>query len=119
MNNVEQSFLMALNAIRGTKLACEYQVPAPGDAGMLDYTQVNVNYTPSGASMSTTIGYVGSLANCDPAKGGWYYDVDPSMGATPSKIIMCPATCTTFGADTGGEVDIEVGCKTIVQPPPH
>jgi len=116
--NVESQFLAALNAIRGSKLACEYEVPAPGDAGMLDYLKVNVEYTAPGASMPTTIGYVGSAANCDPTVGGWYYDVDPSMGGTPAKIIMCPATCTTFGSVNGGQIDIRVGCKTVIQPPP-
>jgi hypothetical protein len=118
MGNVEQMFLAALNAIRGTKLACEYQVPPAGDAGMQDFGQVNVQYTPSGASMPTTIGYTGNLAGCDPVNGGWYYDVDPAQG-TPTKIIMCPATCTKFGADTGGQVDIQVGCATIHAPPPN
>jgi hypothetical protein len=116
--NVESQFLAALNAIRGTKLACEYQVPAPGDAGMLDYLKVNVEFTPPGATTPTTIGYVGSAANCDPTAGGWYYDVDPMMGGTPTKIIMCPATCTTFGSVNGGQIDIRVGCKTVIQPPP-
>jgi hypothetical protein len=118
MGNVEQAFLQALNAIRGTKLACEYAIPPEGDAGALDYNKVNVQYTPSGSAMPQTIGYVGSLANCDPMKGGWYYDADPAMGNTPTKIIMCPATCTTFGQDLGGQVDIQVGCQTVVQPPP-
>jgi hypothetical protein len=116
--NVEAQFLAALNAIRGTKLACEYAVPPAGDAGMLDFDKVNVEYTAPGASMPTTIGYVGKDANCDPTMGGWYYDVDPAMGGTPTKIIMCPATCATFSATNGGQIDIRVGCKTVIQPPP-
>jgi hypothetical protein len=114
---VGQAFLDALNAIRGTKLACTYSVPPPGNAGPLDYGKVNVEYTPPGASAPTTVGYVGTEANCDPMNGGWYYDIDPSQG-TPSKIIMCSATCSAFGQVTGGEVDIRVGCKTVISPPP-
>jgi hypothetical protein len=116
--NVETRFIAALTAIRGTKLACEYQVPAAGDAGALDYGKVNIEYTPANASMATTVGYVGNVASCDPTTGGWYYDVDPTTGGTPTKIIMCGATCTTFGSQTGGEVGISVGCKTVIQPPP-
>jgi hypothetical protein len=118
-NDVEQTFLAALTSIRGTKLACQYQVPVQGDAGALDYSKVNVEYTPGGTSSPATIGYVGTMAGCDPTKGGWYYDVDPQTGSVPTKIIMCQATCATFGNDTGGEVDIQVGCQTVVQPPPN
>ena len=116
---MEQQFLAALNAIRGTKLACDYLVPPPNDGGMLDFGKVNVEYTPSGTSAPITIPYAGAKANCDPMKGGWYYDVDPAQGGTPTKIIMCPATCDKFSADQGGQVDIQVGCKTIVAPPPN
>jgi hypothetical protein len=118
--NVQQAFLDALKAIRETKLACEYAVPtATGDAGMLDYGKVNVEYLATGATSPVTIPYVTTgVTGCDATAGGWYYDVDPATGATPTKIIMCPATCTKFGQDTGGQVDIRVGCKTIIAPPP-
>lgn len=116
--NVGAQFQAALDAIRGSKLACEFKVPAPGDAGALDYDKVNVKYTPQGKP-AQTVGYVGAAANCDPTKGGWYYDVDPASGATPTKLIMCKKTCDTFSAATGGQVDIEVGCQTIIQPPPQ
>jgi hypothetical protein len=116
--NVAQQFLDALDAIRGTKLACEFAVPPAGSAGALDFGKVNVEHTPPGASMPTTIGYVGQAADCDATTGGWYYDVDPSAGGTPTKIIMCPATCDAFSATVGGEIAIRVGCKTVLQPPP-
>jgi hypothetical protein len=116
--NVEQEFLAALTAIRGTKLACEFNVPTATGTGELDYGKVNVEYTPASATSPTTIGYVTTQQSCDPTLGGWYYDVDPATGATPTKIIMCQATCATFTAQTGGQVDIRVGCKTVVQPPP-
>ncbi|MFT3774229.1 MAG: VWA domain-containing protein [Minicystis sp.] len=115
--NVQQQFLDALNAIRGTKLACEYAVPAAGSSGPLDFGEVNVEHTPPGASAPTTIGYVGDVGHCDPVDGGWYYDVNPSMGGTPTKIIMCPATCTEFSTTTGGSIDIRVGCKTVLATP--
>jgi hypothetical protein len=116
--NVETQFLAALDAIRGTKLACEFAVPAAGDAGQLDYGKVNVEYTGPGSASPTTIGYATNLAGCDATNGGWYYDVDPATGGTPTKLVMCPATCATFSASTGGQVDIRVGCKTVIAPPP-
>jgi hypothetical protein len=116
--NVEQQFTAALDAIRGSKLACEYTVPTASSAGPLDFGKVNIEHTPPGASAPQTIGYVGSVQGCDPTDGGWYYDVDPSTGQTPTKIVMCPATCSGFTAMNGGQVEIRVGCKTVIGPVP-
>ena len=111
--DVGTAFLDALNEIRGSALACEYKVPQPEGGQTIDYAQVNVDHTPQGGS-SGTVFYVGSEANCDPEQGGWYYDVDPA-GGTPTKILVCPSTCDVF--KTGGEVNIRVGCATVIAPP--
>jgi hypothetical protein len=108
--NVGQAFLDALNTIRTASLACEYQVPTPTDGQTVDFGRVNVEYTPEGASTSTTIFYVTNAQGCSGTTGGWYYDIDPAGGGRPTKLIMCPSTCTTF--KTGGAVDISVGCET-------
>src|SRR5262249_25385915 len=105
--NVTQSFVTALDAVRSTKLACAYEVPAASAGSALDFGKVNVESMPPGVSSPATIGYVTRKEGCDATKGGWYYDVDPSTG-TPTEIIMCPATCTSFGAGAGGQVDIRV-----------
>jgi hypothetical protein len=111
-NNVAAQFTAALNSIRGASLPCEYQVPIP-DSGMADFTRVNVEYT-TGAGVSTGIPYVQSSSRCG-SSTGWYYDVDPMTGATPSAIFVCPSTCTTLGADTKGRVDVVIGCQTIAR----
>jgi hypothetical protein len=110
--NVTQGFLQALNTIRGTALPCEYLLPLPA-SGTPDYSKVNVQYTPA-SGQPVTIFYVETASKCDPTKGGWYYDVDPANGGTPTKIEICPATCATLKADSGGRVDVVQGCKTIV-----
>lgn len=114
--NVTQAFIDALNAIRGTKLDCEYLVPAPPPGEKLDYNKVNVEHTAPGAAMPETIFYVTDASGCDPVTGGWYYDADPAKGGTPTKIQMCPATCDSFSAK-GGQVDIRLGCQTEIGPP--
>jgi hypothetical protein len=108
MQNVTTAFVAALNSIRTTALACEYNIPQP-EAGRLDYGKVNVQFT-SGAGQKTTIGYATTAANCG-APGGWYYDVDPATGA-PNKIVVCDSTCTGFKADPNGSVKILLGCTT-------
>lgn len=114
--DVTQAFLDALHAIQGETLACEYQIPAPPDGSDLDYDKVNVEYTPSGANMPETVFYVGKAASCDPQAGGWYYDKDPAAGEIPTKILMCPATCDELKGK-GGQIDIKIGCQTIVPEP--
>jgi hypothetical protein len=112
--NVTQAFVTALNSVRSSGLACQYTLPAAsaGDAGQLDYFSVNVQFT-SGSGQITTVGNVKDRASCSATRGGWYYDVDPSTGATPQTISTCDVTCNQLKADPVGQVDILLGCKTI------
>jgi len=107
--NVNQQFLAAMNAIRHSVLGCQYQIPLPA-SGAPNYQEVNVVFTPGGGGMSRTFPYVMNQASC-PANGdGWYYD-DP---ANPTQIVLCGATCTEVQADTAGEVEITLGCSTVI-----
>jgi hypothetical protein len=111
--NVSQSFVDALNAVRSSGLACQYMLPtAMQDGGQLDYFSVNVQFTP-GAGSPVTVGNVKDRASCSPTRGGWYYDVDPSTGATPRTISICDTSCEQLKADPVGRVDILLGCTTI------
>ena len=109
--NLNQKFLDALNMIRGAALACEFQIPKPPSGGTQDFNKVNVRY--SGAAGAEDLTYVGSADRCDPAKGGWYYDV-PLASGMPTRIIVCDSTCGRFKADSTGSVEIRVGCSTRV-----
>ena len=53
--------------------------------------------------------YDAHAAECDPTNGGWYYD-DPVL---PKTVTLCPASCNTVTADVTGQVNIDVGCKTL------
>ena len=76
--------------------------------GPVDPSRVNVFYTPSGATQRVPVPMTqgGLPANCS-ANGGWYYD-DPMA---PKAIKLCDATCQSL---QGGRVELEFGCKTIV-----
>lgn len=111
--DVTKQFQDALDAIRGARLACEYQIPPSTTGGTLNYGQVNVAL--SNGTQKTVIYYVKNGAACDASSGGWYYDVDPGAG-TPTKIIACPTTCSAFqAAPNGASVGIALGCDTIVK----
>jgi hypothetical protein len=110
--NVTQALQTAFNQIRTTAVSCEYKIPVP-TAGAIDFGKVNVQVTGAGGAV-TTIGYVGGRASCDATRGGWYYDVDPATGATPTSIIACDATCTQLRGGLTVRVDVVLGCKTII-----
>jgi Mg-chelatase subunit ChlD len=112
--NVTQAFGAALSAIRGMGLSCQYEIPSPSnDGGALDYFSVNVQFTP-GTGQAVTIGNVRNKAACSPTLGGWYYDVDPTTGATPRTISICEPSCGQLRADPLGRVDVLLGCKTEI-----
>jgi hypothetical protein len=111
--NVAADFQAALDAIRGSTLPCEYEIP-PSEAGLQDFSKVNVQHT-TGAGATELLAYKTNAASCG-AAAGWYYDVDPATGGIPTKIILCPTTCSAVKNETGAaKVEILLGCKTIVK----
>jgi Tfp pilus tip-associated adhesin PilY1 len=94
-------------------LGCEYKLPAPA-SGTLDLTRVNVQYT-AGNGQVTFFGNVPNRAACDPQQGGWYYDVDTATGGKPTSIVTCDSTCGLLTGDPAGQLDVVLGCTTIVE----
>jgi hypothetical protein len=111
--DLNQRFFETLNRIRGQSLPCELLIPPPlPGAGPLDLGRVNLRFR--GASGEEDVLYTGSAARCDPMRGGWYYDADPATGGTPTRIIVCEATCKKWKGDAMASVDLRVGCRTRV-----
>jgi hypothetical protein len=105
-----QEFLSALNTIRGAALACIYQIPAPPPGMTLNFGEVNVVFHPGGGKPTQTFPKVKDAAHC-PANGdGWYYDDN----AMPTEIILCSKTCTKISDLVNGELDVVLGCMTVV-----
>ncbi len=104
--NAEAELLAALQAIQGSQVACEFQMPESQNGETIDPAKVNVTYT-SGSGSPDTIGQVANAAACGNG-GGWYYD-NP---AAPTTITLCPATCSTVQADEEAKIAIVVGCAT-------
>jgi hypothetical protein len=111
--NVTADFQAALSAIRSNSLACEYKLPMPS-AGATDFTKVNVQMTRGNGSVETVVN-VKDKATCDPERGGWYYDVPLGGSAQPSAILICPATCERLRAERTGQIDIVLGCRTVIE----
>jgi hypothetical protein len=108
--DLTQRLQQAFEQIRGATLACEFAIPPPS-LGALDFNRVNVRHT--GAAGTQDLLYVETADKCDPMGGGWYYDVPPG-GGTPSRILVCDASCRAFKVDPASKVDLLFGCATRV-----
>ncbi len=106
----EEQFLLAMNTIRKAALPCSYAIPPPPMGERLDFNQVNVAYTPGNGDPAQTFPHVADAASCPPGGDGWFYD-DPTM---PAEILLCQASCDKVGSDLTAELDIVLGCETIV-----
>ncbi len=109
-SGAQDQFLQAMNAIRGAALSCAYLIPPPPANETIDYGAINVQYTPDGGTPEL-IPQVSAPVGC-PADGkAWYYD----NKMPPQQILLCPATCEKIAADTKGQVDVLVGCTTVIK----
>lgn len=108
--DVMKQFRHALDSIRAQAAPCEYAIPLP-ESGTPNLDLVNVQITPSNGDPAYVVPYAKSLGNCDPVRGGWYYDVDPPAS---HKILLCPATCDRLKADLYAKVNVLLGCEQVV-----
>jgi len=106
----QQALLEALETIRTSAISCEYVLPTPPPAmGILDPETVELNFTPGENDPTTTVRRVPNEAACGTTTGGFYYD-DPK---TPTRIILCPATCEDVrGVPVAAKpkLDVLLGC---------
>jgi hypothetical protein len=108
--DLTQRLLASLAQIRGDALPCEYTIPQD-KAATLDFDRVNVAWRTAAAAENFP--YVATAQRCDATRGGWYYDVDPTAG-TPTRVVLCPASCNRIKSDATAHVELRFGCKTIV-----
>jgi hypothetical protein len=85
------------------KLGCELSYPTSAES---DPSKVEVTFTPKGQA-TEKLTQVTDVSKCGTIPTGWYYD-DP---AKPTKIILCPSTCTATNAATDAKLEALVGCK--------
>lgn len=106
----QDQFLQAMNEIRGAALSCAYLIPPPPANEQIDYGAINVQYTPEGG-MAELIPQVSSLAGCPNDSKAWYYDNQNP----PKQILLCPATCDMISGEAKGQIDVLVGCETVIK----
>jgi hypothetical protein len=111
---VNTEFTAALNAIRTSRLGCEFQIPTPPPGQTLDYRYVNVVLNDAQGAPTEIPRVLGGSDRCAEVGGGWYYDPDLTDTSTvaPTRIIACPSTCGMLTSTVGGSVQIKLGCRT-------
>ena len=104
--DIGAQFIDAMKNISDTPLQCTFDIPKSDDPmNPTDPKKVAVTYTGRAPGSPTEeIPKLNTLGDCTlNQNNGWYYD----NLQTPKQIIVCPGTCTKFGA---GTVVTEVGC---------
>ncbi|MGC4090056.1 MAG: vWA domain-containing protein [Polyangiaceae bacterium] len=110
--DVTDSVLDALKAIRGAAIPCDLQLPTASNNGAaIDYNQVNVVYSSSGCDFKTVY-RVESASECDPTRDAWYYD-DPSA---PTTVKLCGSTCAQV-SQPEARLAFSLGCQSVDLPP--
>ncbi len=85
-------------------VACELIIPTVM-GGVIDYNAVKVKYTPMGTGTPVFYNQVANQAAC--AGGDGYYYDNP---AAPTRVLLCPNSCSTVQADQAGKLELELGC---------
>ena len=102
-------FSAAMAEIRTAVLGCEFGLPPPPAGRELVPDLVNFTYTAGGTDMPVTLPRADDLADCGDMPG-WYYD----SNITPTKILVCPASCVTVQNDTEAEIAVAFGCSSVL-----
>lgn len=87
------------------KLACEILVPK-AEGKPADPSKVIIQFTPtSGAAKELT--RVTDATKCAGIADSWHYDDNNN----PTKILLCPTTCTAVGNEKTAKLDVKLGCE--------
>jgi len=94
----------ALQNIAGQTLTCELKLPKL-EAGAVDLSSINVVFTPH--SGRARVLPRDNRAPCDGGADGWQYT------GNPEQIRLCGNSCGMVRNDSGGRIDVVLGCPVI------
>jgi len=102
-------FAAKMAEIRTEALGCDFAIPPPPNGQELDPNRVNFTYTPKGVGTPKILPRAEDLADCNDLPG-WYYDSNTS----PTKILLCPASCAPVQVDNAAKVSVLFGCNSVI-----
>lgn len=102
---------IAQGVVEGTKVACDFAVPAAPMGKTLDRKTVEVVYSKTGAD-PISFRQVQDVESCGGQSGSFYFKGDT--------IQLCSDTCTRVQSDNTAKVDVRFGCALPprMEPPP-
>lgn len=100
---------LATAVVEGSTIACDIPMPTPPAGKSINLNQVSVEVVPSAGAAPQKIPHVTDANQC--GNGGWYYD----NNTTPTKIILCPSTCTWAQGLTGAKLSVGLGCLGSIE----
>jgi hypothetical protein len=102
-DGVRDQLVTTLLNISASSLACDYEVSPPSADWVVDPTHVMFTFQPNEGNLQEIPKVSSSAACARSPNGGWYFDSE----STPTKITVCPCTCSNFGA---GKATVVYGC---------
>lgn len=101
----QQAFSTAINQIRGASIACDILIPAPPAGRTFDKEKVTLTYS-SGTNGPLALTYD---AQCT-GSNAWRYD----NRSTPTRVVLCPSTCSTVQADAKAVLNVGFACEQVI-----
>ncbi|MRG96998.1 vWA domain-containing protein [Polyangium spumosum] len=102
-------FAAKMAEIRQEALGCDFEIPEAPNGMEIEPNEVNFTYMPKGVGTPKIIPRADDLGDCSDLPG-WYYD----NNVDPTKIILCPTSCTTVQGDLNAKVDVLFGCNSVL-----
>jgi hypothetical protein len=94
---------IAQGVIAGSKVACDFPIPAAPMGQTVDLNTVQVQYTAMGMGAPKTLTKVADASACAP--DSFYLDV------AAKQVYLCPDTCTVVQADDAAKIDVLFACE--------
>jgi hypothetical protein len=99
-----------LEEIRKSEIQCSFDIPRPNN-DVVDKDKTNVVYVPGAGDPKWLYRTKdGTFDTCGSSSQSWYFD----NANNPTKIELCPATCTALQTDPKGALQVVYGCTPIV-----
>ena len=105
-NYTSQQVATAIAQVRGQVLGCIFDLPTP-EAGTVNLTEVNVSYEVNGGAQSSLYKRATPTEDCSQT-GCWDY-------TATNQVELYGKACTDVMGATNADVEITVGCATVVK----
>ncbi|GMV17831.1 MAG: hypothetical protein HS104_30350 [Polyangiaceae bacterium] len=100
---------IAESVVKGVKIACTFDVPAPPAGKTIDPKTLMLAYTPSAGGSPEAFTQVNDATQCK--AGSFYLTVGSGGGdAGGSSIVLCPETCTKIQSDAQAKLEVLAFC---------